>query len=196
MPSIASSLPRTPPWPLQASLPDLTRAGFLGCMERPEPAQIRRAAAVLIISGRCTTRRCQTGSAIPSASRRSPLAPCCRRAGTQRRHLGVPCARLGAPLLGFSAGCLPASPYAPRSARAAGPAVQLQEVEGVEESLRLVPPMAQKLGGQPTLVTAHHLAVDQARPHLEVVHGLDHERVALRPVMASSSDQSDAHGWR
>ena len=74
-------------------------------------------------------------------------------------------------------------------------AVQLQQVEGVEERLRLVPAVAEQLeGGQPPLVAAHHLAVDQAGPHLEVVHGLDHQRVALRPVVAPAGDQPDAHG--
>ena len=56
-------------------------------------------------------------------------------------------------------------------------AVQLQQVEGVEEGARLVPPAAERLeDGQTPLVAAHDLAVDQAGPHLEVVHGLDHER--------------------
>ena len=35
------------------------------------------------------------------------------------------------------------------------------------------------------LVAAHHLAVDQAGPHLEVVHSLHHERVTGRPIVAS-----------
>jgi hypothetical protein len=47
--------------------------------------------------------------------------------------------------------------------------------------------------GQPPLVTAHDLAIDQARPHLEVIHGLDHERVAPGPVMAVAGNQPDAH---
>ena len=52
-------------------------------------------------------------------------------------------------------------------------AVQLQQVEGVEERPRLVPPVAEQLeGSHPLLVAAHHLAVDQAGPHLQVVHGL------------------------
>ena len=43
-------------------------------------------------------------------------------------------------------------------------AVQLQEeVEGIEEGLRLVPPVAKQLEGSHTLVIAtHHLAIDQA----------------------------------
>jgi hypothetical protein len=45
--------------------------------------------------------------------------------------------------------------------------------------------MSQELEcGQPPLVAAHNLAVDEARPHIEVIHGLDHKRVALRPVVA------------
>jgi hypothetical protein len=59
----------------------------------------------------------------------------------------------------------------------------------------LVPAMAEQLkGGQPSLIAAHHLAIDQAGPHLEVVHRLDHEREAVRPVIASPGDQPDAHG--
>jgi hypothetical protein len=42
-------------------------------------------------------------------------------------------------------------------------------------------------------ITAHHLAVDQAGPDFEVVNGLDHERVALRPVVAPAGDQPNAH---
>ena len=42
------------------------------------------------------------------------------------------------------------------------------------------------------LVAAHHLAVDQAGPHLSG-HGLDHKRAALRPVVAPAGDQPDAH---
>ena len=44
------------------------------------------------------------------------------------------------------------------------------------------------------LIAAHHLAVDQAGPHLEVVHRLDDEWVALRPVFAPAGNQPDAHG--
>jgi hypothetical protein len=43
-----------------------------------------------------------------------------------------------------------------------------------------------------TLVAAHHLAVDQDRPHLEVVHGLHHQREARRPIVAPAGDQPDA----
>jgi hypothetical protein len=34
-------------------------------------------------------------------------------------------------------------------------------------------------GSHTPLVAAHHLAIDQARPDLEVGHGLDHEREAI-----------------
>ena len=35
---------------------------------------------------------------------------------------------------------------------------------------------------------------DEAGPHLEVVHGLDHERIACRPAMIAPGDQPDADG--
>ena len=74
-------------------------------------------------------------------------------------------------------------------------AIQLQQVEGVEERLRLVPPMAQELErSHSLLITTNDLAIDQAGPHLEVIHGLDHERVAGRPVVAPAGNQPDAHG--
>ena len=44
------------------------------------------------------------------------------------------------------------------------------------------------------LVTAHDLAVDQAGAHLKVVHGLDHEWVAVRPVVAVACQQTNADG--
>jgi hypothetical protein len=44
-------------------------------------------------------------------------------------------------------------------------AVQLQQVEGLEERLRLVPPMAQELEvGHAPLVATHHLAVGSRPP--------------------------------
>ena len=43
-------------------------------------------------------------------------------------------------------------------------------------------------------ITAQHLAVDQAGPDLEVVHSLDDERIARRPVVTPTGDQPDAHG--
>ena len=46
-------------------------------------------------------------------------------------------------------------------------AVQLQQVEGVEERLRLVPPVPEhEERSHTTVVAAHNLAVDQAGPHL------------------------------
>jgi hypothetical protein len=54
-------------------------------------------------------------------------------------------------------------------------AVQLQQAEGVEERLGLVPPVAEQLEGSDAIVVAtDDLAVDQAGAHLEVVHRLDH----------------------
>jgi hypothetical protein len=58
----------------------------------------------------------------------------------------------------------------------------------------LVPAVTEQLErSHSVFVTAHHLAIDQARPHFEVVHGLDQERVALRPVVAPAGDQPDAN---
>ena len=37
-------------------------------------------------------------------------------------------------------------------------------------------------------ITARDFATDQAGPHLEVVHGLDYEREAIRPVIATPGD--------
>jgi hypothetical protein len=55
--------------------------------------------------------------------------------------------------------------------------------------------MAEELeGGHPLLVTTHHLAIDQTGLHLEVVHGLDHEGEAVRPVVAAPGNQPDADG--
>ena len=65
---------------------------------------------------------------------------------------------------------------------------QLQQ----KERLRLVPPMSKELeGGQPPFVNT--LPRDQTQPHLEVVHGLRHQRIALRPVVAPAGDQPDAY---
>jgi hypothetical protein len=54
--------------------------------------------------------------------------------------------------------------------------------------------MAEKLkGSHALLVTAHDLAVDQAGPRLEMVHRFDHQRIALRPIVAPTGDQPDAY---
>ena len=59
--------------------------------------------------------------------------------------------------------------------------------------MRLVATAAQDVEpGQPALVAADDLAVDQAGAHLEVVHGLDDERKAARPIVAAPRDQPDA----
>ena len=39
-----------------------------------------------------------------------------------------------------------------------------------------------------------HLSIDQAGAYLAVVHGLGHQRIALRPVIAALGDEPDAHG--
>jgi hypothetical protein len=49
-------------------------------------------------------------------------------------------------------------------------------------------------GSHALLVTTHHLPVDQTGPHLEVVHGLDHEREARSPVVPPAGDEPNAHG--
>jgi hypothetical protein len=58
----------------------------------------------------------------------------------------------------------------------------------------LVSPVPEYMEGCHTsLIAAHYLAIDQAGPHLEVVHGRRHQRIALRPVVTSAGDQTDAH---
>ena len=72
-------------------------------------------------------------------------------------------------------------------------AVEFEEIEGEEEGVRLVATAAQDVEpGQPALVAADDLAVDQAGADLEVVHGLDDERKAARPIVAAPRDQPDA----
>src|SRR4051812_35810908 len=55
--------------------------------------------------------------------------------------------------------------------------VQLQQVEGIEERLRLVPPMAKLERSHSLRITTHHLAVDQAGARFEPVHRLDDGRI-------------------
>jgi hypothetical protein len=70
-----------------------------------------------------------------------------------------------------------------------------QQVERVEEGLRLFPPAAQHVEpGQAALVATHHFAVDQAGADLEMVHGFHHEREAGGPVVTAPGQQPDAHG--
>src|SRR5215813_10894219 len=63
-------------------------------------------------------------------------------------------------------------------------AVQLKEVEGVEEDM-----LARWLAPQPfehrepVLIAGDRLAIDQAGTHLEPIHGLDDERVAWCPIV-------------
>ena len=73
-------------------------------------------------------------------------------------------------------------------------AVKFQQVKGVEERHSLVVTATEDIEpGQPALITAHHLSVDQTGPHFEVVHGLDHQRKAIRPVVAVPGQQPDAN---
>jgi ABC-type nitrate/sulfonate/bicarbonate transport system permease component len=48
----------------------------------------------------------------------------------------------------------------------------------------VLPPAEYIKPGQAALVTAHNLAINQAGPHLEMVHALDNEREAVRPVIS------------
>jgi len=67
-------------------------------------------------------------------------------------------------------------------------AVQLQQVEGIEENDRLVAAAAQDVEpGEPALVAAHHLPVDQPGPHLEVV-----STIGFRGDSAIGRHQPDA----
>ena len=57
-------------------------------------------------------------------------------------------------------------------------AVELQQVEGIQKRLRLVPAGGGAGGMQSLLrIATHHLAIDQAAAHLEVVHRLYHRIV-------------------
>jgi hypothetical protein len=49
-------------------------------------------------------------------------------------------------------------------------------------------------GSHASLVAARDLAVDQAGPHLQVVHRLHDQREAHRPVVAAPGDQPEADG--
>jgi hypothetical protein len=87
-------------------------------------------------------------------------------------------------------GTLGASPtgVVPKAANATVPL----EVEGVQEGFDLVAAPAQDVEpSQPALVATHDLTVDQAGPHLEVVHGLDHQREPVRPVVAPAGNEPD-----
>jgi hypothetical protein len=53
----------------------------------------------------------------------------------------------------------------------------LQQIERIEKGVRLIAAPAQDVKpGKAALIAAHELAVDQAGPHLEVIHGLNYER--------------------
>jgi hypothetical protein len=62
--------------------------------------------------------------------------------------------------------------------------VELQQVEGVQERLRLVPPVPEGVECRHARSSQHTtFAVDQVRPHLQAVHRLDHEGKASGPVI-------------
>jgi hypothetical protein len=72
-------------------------------------------------------------------------------------------------------------------------AVQLEQVERIEEGFDLVPPPAQDIEpGEPALIAADHLPVDQAGPHLEMGYGLDDQREPVESVIAAPGDEPDA----
>ena len=57
----------------------------------------------------------------------------------------------------------------------------------------LIPALAQELeNGQAPLIAANDFPVDQAGPHLQIVHGLDHEGEAGGPIIAPFGEQTDA----
>jgi hypothetical protein len=73
-------------------------------------------------------------------------------------------------------------------------AVQLQQVERIQERLRLVLTVAQNMeGSHAPLVAAHDLFVNQAGANPEMVHGFDHPREAVGPVIAAPAQQPDAN---
>ena len=91
---------------------------------------------------------------------------------------------------GSCAGCSPRSSCAPRSARAAGPSRFSSNRRNACGSFRRC--RRNWKVARPRSST-HYLAIDQTQPHLEVVHGLRHQRIALRPVVAPAGDQPDAY---
>ena len=93
------------------------------------------------------------------------------------------------------AGCWPASPCAPQWAPGAGPCRPTPPGRKRTGTLGARSAGGGAVGTSPALsVATHHLAVDQAGPHLEVVYGLDHQREAVRPVIAPPGNQADANG--
>ena len=90
------------------------------------------------------------------------------------------------------AGCWPTSPSEPRSARAAGRSRRVPEGRRQTETRWLRCGGGGIEAGQPVLVTADDLAIDQAGSHAQVADGLDHEREPLRPIVAPTGDKPDA----
>jgi hypothetical protein len=74
-------------------------------------------------------------------------------------------------------------------------AVQLQQVEGEQESGRLVPALTQHLeDGHSTFVAADDFPVDQAGANLKIVYRLHNQGETARPIVAIAGKQTDAHG--
>ena len=74
-------------------------------------------------------------------------------------------------------------------------AVQLQQVEGVEERLRLVPPVTEQLE-EATPLSSQHTTSPSIRQDrtLRWFTASTTSGIALRPVVAPAGDQPDAHG--
>jgi hypothetical protein len=67
-------------------------------------------------------------------------------------------------------------------------------LEHLAEITAIDPAPAGRAADEVSFITAHDLAIDQAGPQLEEVHGLDHEREAGRPVVAPAGDQPNPDG--
>jgi hypothetical protein len=72
-------------------------------------------------------------------------------------------------------------------------AVEFEQVEGVEEVTASLRRRQHVKPGEPALITADQLSVDQAGCDSEVVH-LDHERELVGAVIASPGHEPDADG--
>jgi hypothetical protein len=71
-------------------------------------------------------------------------------------------------------------------------AVELDQVEAVEEHCTIIPAPAQGLERRnAVLLAAHRLTVDQAGAHFERCHSGPDEREAVRPVVAVAREEPD-----
>jgi hypothetical protein len=68
-------------------------------------------------------------------------------------------------------------------------AIELEQVEGVQQHMaasRFAPEVLKH--GEPVGIAGDRLAIDQAGTHLEPVHGLEDQRIALRPVVSVAGE--------